>query len=77
MDNYPFKVHQELYVTSGLTFRNSAMLITLHLCAVFGSQNKQYLLPYTSLTDWFITEADSVYCAVRHESLYKTHTFSP
>jgi len=24
------------------------MVITLHLCILYGSQNKQYLLPYTS-----------------------------
>jgi hypothetical protein len=30
------------------------MLITLHLCVLCGSQNKQYILPYTSLTDWFL-----------------------
>ena len=29
------------------------MLITLHLCVLYGSQNKQQLLPYTALTDWF------------------------
>ena len=33
------------------------------------------LLPYTSLAEWFcITEVESVYCAVRTESLYKTGT---
>jgi hypothetical protein len=30
------------------------MLITLHLCVLYGSQNKQQLLPYTALTDWFL-----------------------
>ena len=29
------------------------MLITLHLCVLYGSQNKQELLSYTVLTDWF------------------------
>jgi len=52
------------------------MVLTLCLCVVYGSQNKQRLLPYTSLTDWLcITEVDSVYCAVRTDSLYKTDTF--
>jgi hypothetical protein len=41
------------------------------------SHNKQRLLPYTSLADRFgITEFESVYSAVRTESLYKTATFS-
>jgi hypothetical protein len=32
-------------------------------------------LPYAALTDWFcITEVESVYSAVRTESLYKTDT---
>ena len=30
------------------------MLITLHLCVLYSSQNKQQLLPYTALTDWFL-----------------------
>ena len=30
------------------------MLITLHLCVLYGSQNKQQLLPYTALTDCFL-----------------------
>ena len=29
------------------------MLITLHLCVFYGSLNKQQLLTYTALTDWF------------------------
>jgi len=46
------------------------MLLTLHLNVLYG------LLPSTALTDWFcITEVESVYCAVRTESLYKTDTF--
>jgi len=52
------------------------MLLTLRLCVVYGPQNKQRLSPHTKLTDWFcITEVESVYCAVRAESLYKTDTF--
>ena len=30
------------------------MLITLHLCVLYESQNKQQLYPYTALTDWFL-----------------------
>jgi len=34
-------------------------------------------LPYTSLADWFfVTEMESVYSAVRAESLYKADMFS-
>jgi len=53
------------------------MVLTLRLCALSGSQNRQRLLPYTTLADWFcITEVESVYSAVRTESLYKTDMFS-
>jgi hypothetical protein len=49
------------------------MVPTLRLCVLYGSQNKQQLLPYKTLRDWFsITEVESVYSAVRTESLYKT-----
>jgi len=27
---------------------------TLYLCVLYGSQNKQRLFPYTTLTDWFL-----------------------
>jgi hypothetical protein len=43
-------------------------------CVLYGPQNKQKLLRYTFLGDWcFITEVESVCCAVGTESLYKTH----
>jgi hypothetical protein len=46
---------------------------TLRLCVLYGSQNKQQLLPHKTLRDWFcVTEVESVYSAVRTESLYKT-----
>ena len=48
-------------------------------CALFllsvlcGSQKRQRLLPYAALADWFcITEVESVYSAVRTDSLHKT-----
>ena len=60
--------------TSGFNIQKFYVMLTLRLCVLYGSQNKQRLLPYTSLADWFcITEVESVYCAVRTESLYKTH----
>jgi len=38
--------------------------------------NKRQILPYTNLKDlFFITEMESVYRAVRTESLYKTDMF--
>jgi len=52
------------------------MVLTLRLCVLYGSKNKQRHLPYTALADWFcVTEVESVYCAVRTEPLYKTDTF--
>jgi hypothetical protein len=30
------------------------VLLTLHLCSLYGFQNEQQLLPYTELTDWFL-----------------------
>ena len=49
------------------------MVLTLHFYVVYGSQNEEQLLPYTILSEWFfITEVESVYYAVRNESLHKT-----
>ena len=46
------------------------MVLTLLLCVLYGSQNKQQLLSYTTLADWFCkTEVKSVYCTVRTECL--------
>jgi len=53
------------------------MLLTLRLYVLYGSHNKQRLVPYTALANWFcITKVESVYCTVHTESLYKTDTFS-
>jgi hypothetical protein len=47
------------------------------LCVLYRSQNKQQLLPYTSLNDcFFITEVERGYCAVCTESLCKTVKYS-
>jgi DNA gyrase/topoisomerase IV subunit A len=52
-------------------------VLTLCECVVYGSQNKQRLLPYTSLRDWFCTtEVESVYCAVCSKFLYRMDKFS-
>jgi hypothetical protein len=45
---------------------------TLRVCVLYGSQNKQQLLPYKTLRDWFFITEVGVYSAVRTESLYKT-----
>ena len=42
----------------------------MYLCVLCGSENKQQLFHYTTLTDWFLYRRRSVYCAVRIESLY-------
>jgi hypothetical protein len=48
------------------------MPLILRLCVLYGSQNKQRLLPCTTLKGCFlVTKNKSVYCAVRTESLYK------
>jgi len=45
------------------------MVLTLRLCALYGYQNKQRLLPYTTLADWFrITAVESVYCTIGTEA---------
>jgi len=43
-----------LYVPRGLTFTILRSAHTLYLCILCGSQNKQRLFPYTTLTDWFV-----------------------
>jgi len=52
----------------------------MHLCVLLGSQNKQRLFLFTALTyinlSGFITEAKSVYCAVRTGSLNQTATIA-
>jgi hypothetical protein len=59
--------------TIGSNIQKFYVVLSQHLYVLYGRQNKQQLLPYTALTDWFcITEVESVYSAVRTESLYKT-----
>ena len=40
--------------TTSLTFTTLRSTHTLYLCVLCGSQNKQPLFPYTTLTDWFV-----------------------
>jgi len=49
------------------------MELTFRLSDLHGTQNKERPDPYTALTGWVcMTEVESIYCAVRNESLYKT-----
>jgi len=65
-----------LYVSPGFNIQQFHIVHILLLFVVYRSQNKQGLLLYTALTDWFcITEVESVYCTVRTETLDKTDTF--
>jgi hypothetical protein len=40
--------------TTGLNIKKIYVLPTLRLCVLYGSQNKQQLLPYKTLRDWFL-----------------------
>jgi hypothetical protein len=61
--------------TTKFNLKKSYVVPTLRLCVLYGFQNKQRLLPYTALTDWFfVTEVGRVYSAARTESLSKTDT---
>jgi hypothetical protein len=60
---------------SKFNVQKSYIVFTVYLCDLCGTRNKQQHLPCSALTDWFwITEVESVHCAVRTES-YKTVTF--
>jgi len=43
-----------LYVPQGLTINNSTVCPHGVFMYLYGSENKQRLLPYTTLTDWFL-----------------------
>jgi hypothetical protein len=58
--------------TTRFNIQKFYMVLTCGLCVLYGSQNTQRLLSYTALGDWFcITELESVYWAVRTDSLYR------
>jgi hypothetical protein len=40
--------------TTQFNFHKFHMVPTLLLCVLYGSQNKQQLLPYKTLRDWFL-----------------------
>ena len=54
-----FNIHQ-LYV----------LPTQLYLCVLCGSQNKQPLFPYTTLTDWFVKQRQCVFTARYGLDLY-------
>ena len=77
------KLYINLLKSSGfLTYHQVQHSKILHgsrfvLSVLCGSQNRQRLLLYTSLTGLvFITVVESVYCAVRTDSLYKADRIS-
>jgi hypothetical protein len=54
-----------------------SIVLTSCLCVLYGSKDKQRLLPYTALTGCFsITEVESIYCSVRAEASYKRLRFA-
>ena len=60
--------------TTRFNIQKFYMVLTLRLCVLYECHNKHRLLPSTALADWFcITDIESVYCAVRTDSLYTTH----
>jgi hypothetical protein len=72
-----FQSHANVLNTTRIITQKFYMVLTLRLCVLYGSHNKQRLLPYTALAEWFcITEVESVYCAVRTDPFYKTDTFN-
>ena len=51
----PSEVLRTLYVPC--SFRKKELYVlphTVYLCVLCGSENKQRLFPYTTLTDWFV-----------------------
>jgi len=77
MEYLTLKAKRLLYLPRSVTSQKPYMVLTLRLCVAYGSQHKERLVVYTALTEWFcITEVESVYCAVRTESLYKGEKFS-
>jgi len=65
--SFPCLTLQSSVVTMCTAMLNTQNLYVLPTqCVAYGSQTKQRLFPVTALTDWFfITETESVYCAVR------------
>ena len=58
--NEPFKVQWLLYAPLGSILNHVRAVNIVHLTVLYGSQNKQRLLPYTALTDWFLQTDSSI-----------------
>jgi len=51
---------------------NTVSAHTVYLCAVYGSQQKkQQSFPYAALTELFLQQRRSVYCAVQTDYYFK------
>jgi hypothetical protein len=62
--------------TARFIIQKCCVVLTLHSCVKYGSQNKQRLLFCATFKDWFsITEVVSVYCAVVTDPVYKQTFF--
>jgi hypothetical protein len=42
------------FTTTRFNIKKFYVVPTLRLCVLYGSQNKQQLLPYKTLRDWFL-----------------------
>ena len=74
VDEYePFRAYKELYVPPGLKFKHFTWW--LHSAYVFSEQTVTFTI-YDINSLVFITEVESVYSAVRTDSLYEKDTFS-
>ena len=63
--------------TTNFKIPNSCKHITFHLCVLCGSQKKTVPLVLHAFSRLvFITEVESVYCAVRSEFLYEGWNFN-
>jgi hypothetical protein len=60
--------------TAGFNIQKFYVVPTLRLCVLYGSQNKQPLLPYTTFTDWFVQPRRRVFTVRYGLSPYTTHT---
>jgi hypothetical protein len=69
-------VRDEGSCSNSFNIHKLCILPTMHLCVLRGSENNERLFMYRLNLPVFITEAESVYCAVRTGSLNQTDTVS-
>jgi hypothetical protein len=58
--------------TTSFDFQLFYIVITWNLCVLYGSQNKQQILPYVTLKDWFLWSRWRVFTARYAQSPYIT-----